>query len=576
MFSHFTGRMPTLRLCGALHDNRPIGKRCCSSARPRVFRPVANSRHDPTAGADATTGGISSFRSGADAWPVSEPADAAGTPEPGNPMLNTSAPVTPSLVHRIQAASERIEMTVNSSRVLTLDQNIPRAQVNNKDILELTPLSPNEIQVFAKKPGVTSINLWGDKGNIYTIDCVVYGDARELAELLKSEFPAANLRVRQTGSSVLLTGFVDRADQVSQIIQVAQEYYPKVIPNIRVGGVQQILLHCKVAEVSRTKARSLGFDFANINGSSFIASSISGLLAASSVVGGPTPPGGAGDTVRFGVVNGNNAFFGFLEALRKEDILKILSDPTLVAVSGRPAFFNSGGEFPILVPQSLGTVSIEYKKFGTQIDFVPIVLGNGNIRLEVRPRISEIDPTRSITINGTTVPGLRVRETDTGVEMRPGQTLAIAGLVQTRLEAEKAEIPWLGEMPWVGAAFRRTSQTEEEVELLILVTPEVVAPLDCGEVPPCLPGMHSDVPNDVRYVLARLHGSSRQGPLRPRRLCPCGWSGPVWSARDVGRWSSRNGRVRKLAAWHSDAGARRRRRPKHAEHQRQWNENGAS
>ena len=119
----------------------------------------------------------------------------------------------------------------------------------------------------------------------------------------------------------------------------------------------------------------------------------------------------------FGLVNGNNAFFGFLEALRREDVLKILSDPTLVAVSGRPAFFNSGGEFPILVPQSLGTVSIEYKKFGTQIDFVPIVLGNGNLRLEVRPRISEIDPTRSITINGTTVPGLRVRETDTGVEM---------------------------------------------------------------------------------------------------------------------------------------------------------------
>jgi pilus assembly protein CpaC len=433
-------------------------------------------------------------------------------PEPGSLMQNTGMPAGPSLIHRIQAASERIEMTVNSSRVLTLDQPIPRAQVNNKEILELTPLSPNEIQVFAKKAGVTSINLWGPKDQVYTIDCVVYGDARELAELLKTEFPAANLRVKQTGSSVLLTGFVDRADQVSQIIQVAQEYYPKVIPNIRVGGVQQILLHCKVAEVSRTKARSLGFDFANINGSSFIASSISGLLAAGSVIGGPGAPAGAGDTVRFGVVNGNNAFFGFLEALRKEDILKILSDPTLVAVSGRPAFFNSGGEFPILVPQSLGTVSIEYKKFGTQIDFVPIVLGNGNIRLEVRPRISEIDPTRSITINGTTVPGLRVRETDTGVEMRAGQTLAIAGLVQTRLEAEKAEIPWLGEMPWVGAAFRRTTQTEEEIELLILVTPEVVAPLDCGEVPQCFPGMHSDVPNDCQLYWRGYSEVPSKGP----------------------------------------------------------------
>ena len=277
--------------------------------------------------------------------------------------------------------------------------------------------------------------------------------------------------------------------------------------------------------------------------------------------------------MRFGVVNGNNAFFGFLEALRKEDILKILSDPTLVAVSGRPAFFNSGGEFPILVPQSLGTVSIEYKKFGTQIDFVPIVLGNGNIRLEVRPRISEIDPTRSITINGTTVPGLRVRETDTGVEMRPGQTLAIAGLVQTRFEAEKAEIPWLGEMPWVGAAFRRTTQTEEEIELLILVTPEVVAPLDCGEVPPCLPGMHSDVPNDVDMYWRGYIEVPAKGPCGPGGCAPpvgAGVYGPQGMSEGG---SSRNGRVRKPAARHSDTGARWRRRPNHAEHQRQWCEN---
>jgi pilus assembly protein CpaC len=423
------------------------------------------------------------------------------------------------VVHKIQAPNERMEMTVNSSRVLSLDQNIPRAQVNNKDILELTPLSPNEIQVAAKKTGVTQINLWNEKGQIYTVDCVVYGDARELQELLRSQFPAANLKVRPMASSVLLTGFVDRPDMVTQIIQIAQDYYPKVIPDIRVGGVQQILLHVKVAEVSRTKARSLGFDFAKINGNSFIASSVSGLLSAASV-GGTAAAQGAGDTVRFGVVDGNSAFFGFLEALRKEDVLKILSDPTLTTVSGRPAFFNSGGEFPILVPQSLGTVSIEYKKFGTQLDFVPIVLGNGNVRLEVRPRVSEIDPTRSITINGTTVPGLRVREADTGVEMKPGQTLAIAGLVQTRVESSNREIPWLGELPWVGAVFRSTSQIEEEVELLILVTPEVVAGLDPCETPQCLPGMHSDVPNDVQQYLKGYIEVPSKGPCGPG--CGCG------------------------------------------------------
>ena len=212
-------------------------------------------------------------------------------------------------------------MTVNSSRILKMEQNIPRAQVNNREVLELTALSPNEIQVMAKKAGVTQINLWNEKGQIFTVDCVVYGDARELQELLKSEFPAANLHVRPMASSVLLTGFVDRADQVSQIIQIAQDYYPKVVPNIQVGGVQQIMLHVKVAEVSRTKLRELGFDFASINNGSFLASSISNLLAPGSVAG-TAIPAALGDTVRFGVVSGNTAFFGFLDALRKEDLLE--------------------------------------------------------------------------------------------------------------------------------------------------------------------------------------------------------------------------------------------------------------
>src|SRR5262245_3475002 len=175
-------------------------------------------------------------------------------PEPTNPVAAPAGrlpnPGADPIVHRIRGSSERIEMTVNSSRIVTLDQNIPRAQVNNRDIVELTALSPNEIQVFAKKAGVTQINLWNENGQAYTIDCIVYGDAGELTELLRSEFPAANLRVRPMAAGVLLTGFVDRSDQVNQIIEIAQNYYPKVIPAIRVGGVQQVLLHVKVCEVS--------------------------------------------------------------------------------------------------------------------------------------------------------------------------------------------------------------------------------------------------------------------------------------------------------------------------------------
>ncbi|REJ67270.1 MAG: histidine kinase [Planctomycetota bacterium] len=412
----------------------------------------------------------------------------------GRPVA-AETPEVPSPVIQITANTQRLEMTAKSSRILTVDYKIPQAQVNNPDILELRALSPSQLQLFAKRPGVTQVNIWDEENNVKSMDVIVYGDAQELSMHLRSQFPSSALRVVPLANSVVVSGTVDRPEQVRGVMEIAGDYYPKVINNITVSGVQQVLLHVKVMEVSRTKLRTLGFDFGATNGSDFLVSSISGLISASAASSG-SAVGLGGDTVRFGFVDGNNAFFGFLEALRQHDLMKILAEPTLVTVSGRAASFQSGGEFPILIPQSLGTVSIEYKRFGTQVDFVPIVLGNGRIRLEVRPRVSEIDETRSVTINDITVPGLRVREVDTGVEMQAGQTLALAGLVQNRIEARNLGIPALADLPYVGAAFRRVTEENNEIELLILVTPELVEAMDCHEVPPGGPGLNTASPRD--------------------------------------------------------------------------------
>jgi len=399
----------------------------------------------------------------------------------------------PSFVHKVTRKHETLEMTVDTSRRLELDQKIPEAQVNNPDIIDLTPLAPNVIQVSAKKPGVTQINLWGEDKQIYTVDVLVYRDVAELAMILQAQFPDANLQVIPVGSGVMIAGYVDQPDHVSLITRIAEEYYPKVIPALTVSGVQQILLHVRVMEVSRTKLRALGFDFAKLTGNNLVVSSISGLIG--SVADGELTVSGD-QTFAFDVVDGSSAFFGVLEALRQDQLMKILAEPTLVTVSGRPAFFQVGGEFPILVPQSLGTVSIEYKKFGTQVDFVPIVLGDGRIRLEVRPRVSEIDNTRSVTVDSLTVPGLRTREVDTAVEMTAGQTLAIAGLVQTRVESENKGLPWISEVPYLGMLFRRVQHQDNEIELLMLVTPELVEAMDPSEVPPCGPGAMTTTPSD--------------------------------------------------------------------------------
>lgn len=405
------------------------------------------------------------------------------------------------VVVRVAGPSQRQEITVNTSRILTLDKRIPQAQVNNPEILDITALAPNQIQIYAKKPGVTQVNLWDDQGNIYTVDVIVFGDARELDLLLKSQFPDCSIRVIPVASGILLSGYVDQQEHVSRIMQIAEEYYPRVINNLRIGGVQEVLLHVKVMEVSRTKLRSLGFDWSQISGQNVIHSSVSGLLpgvtAANAAAGGAASAATSGsETFFFSVFDGGDAFFGVLEALRQDNLMKVLAEPTLVTVSGRPAFFQVGGEFPIIVPQSLGTVSIEYKRYGTQVDFVPIVLGNGRIRLEVRPRVSEIDPTRSVTMNSITVPGLRVREVDTGVEMKAGQTLALAGLVETRVEAERRGVPFVSDVPYIGAAFRRVAERSNDVELLILVTPELVEAMDPEQVPPCGPGTQTASPSD--------------------------------------------------------------------------------
>lgn len=411
----------------------------------------------------------------------------------GTAKAQSSGLVKPSIVHQVRSASERQEMMVNSSRILTLDSNIPQAQVNNPEILELTPLSPREIQVFAKKPGVTQVNLWDENKQIYTVDVIVFGDASELTMVLKEAFPKASLRVRQVSNSVMVSGYVEDPNDMAAIVQIAEEYYPKVLNNMKVGGVHQVLLHVKVMEVSRTKLRNLGFDWQQISGANTVTSMGAGLIGGDGA-GGVVASSAA--TFLFSVVSGGNEFFGVLEALRQNNLAKILAEPTLVTVSGRPAFFNSGGEFPVPVPQGLGTVGIEYRKYGTQVDFVPIVLGNGNIRLEVRPRVSEIDPSRSTVIEGTSVPGVRVREVDTGVEMMAGQTLAIAGLVQTRIEAENRGIPWVSDVPYLGAMFRRVHEENNEVELVILVTPELVEAVDADAVPPCGPGSQTTSPTD--------------------------------------------------------------------------------
>jgi pilus assembly protein CpaC len=394
----------------------------------------------------------------------------------------------------LKGQSQDLSMVVNSSHTVETRKPYKYITVDNPEIIAAQPISSTKIQLAARRNGVTRVEIVDGDGESQSLQIVVFGDARELEIILRRQFPNSQLNVTPIQAGCIVSGIVADSDDVETAISIAELYFRPVINNVQVMGVHQVLLHTQVMEVSRSKLRDLGFDWQWGNSGDIATQSVNGLISPGSA--GSTVAGSGLDSFRFGVVGNNSSFFGLIRALRQNNLVKVLADPTVVAVDGRPASFNSGGEFPIVIPAGLGQVGVEFREFGTRVDFVAKVRGDTRISLEVRPTISEIDPTRSVTISGITVPGLRSRFVDTAVELNAGQTLAIAGLIQVRTEAEVTGVPGLSELPYIGVPFRRVREVQNEVELLILVTPELVEAMDPCEVPRALPGFNSQSPTD--------------------------------------------------------------------------------
>lgn len=395
----------------------------------------------------------------------------------------------------IDTSQERqmMQMVVNTSRELTADQVFKRVRIQNPNVLTAVPLEGgNRLQISAIATGITQVDLLGADDSVHTIEVMVLGDVRELEAILRQQFPDANLQVVPVQTGCIVSGFVTSDEHVNQVVQIAELYFPTIINKVNVTGIHTIQLETQIMEVSRTKLRELGVDWAFGSGDDVISQSVSGLVNAA----GTTFSATGNETFKFGIVNNNNEFFSAVRALRRNNLVKVLASPTLTAVDGRPASFNAGGEIPIIVPAGLGQVAVQFREFGTRLDYVAKVRGGGKIWLEVRPYVSEIDPSRSVSINGLSVPGLRSRYLETGVELGAGQTLALAGLLQVKSETINQGLPVLSDMPYLGALFRTTREEQNEIELLITVTPNFAGPMDPHEVPAGAPGMGTQSPTD--------------------------------------------------------------------------------
>ena len=395
----------------------------------------------------------------------------------------------------INRSIESVELIAGSSQRLKFDYDVPELMVENPEVISATPVATNEILVTGLKPGISTVTVSDADKNLQTITVEVAVDVRPLERAFVAHFPDSQIRVNALQTSVILKGNVARADQVQNILAVARDYFPtNVINELQVNGSQNIAIKVKVYEVSRSKLRQLGVDWSFLGDDFSVVSSVAELIQ--NVSAGAVEA--QGQNLSFGVLNDNDTFNAFIRALERNNIAKLLDQPVLVAQNGRPAEFLSGGEIPIQVQSGLGNNSVEFRPFGTKLDLVPIVHGQGQLTLEVRAEVSEI----ANDLSGETgVPGFRVRRVNTGVKMKAGHTLALAGDYREDVQTEVSGIPFLMDSPLVGPWFRNVTEETNETELVFLITPRFISEVEAHRLPQYGPGELTTRPSDYELYV---------------------------------------------------------------------------
>lgn len=430
------------------------------------------------------------------------------------------------------AHPENLSIVAGKSVILQSQTPIKRFSIAEPKIADVIVLTPRQVYVTGKMTGVTSLSFWGGGNTLSAVfDLEVTPDAASLKDKFHKAFPnEKDIQVKTSGDSIILSGTVSNAANLSQVIAMAGSYAPskkgetsKVINLLEVGGVHQVMLEVRISEMSKSLGRKLGINFSAIGRVGqegtigFLSTLISPAaaipflgLASNPVAAGSIPFAGlAGQYIRQDVT-----WTGLVDIMKERGLVKVLAEPTLITMSGKQAKFLAGGEFPVPVPQSSGgglggasTLTIEYKTFGVGLNFTPVVLGNGKINMEVAPEVSDLDYTTAVNLEGYFVPGLTVRRVSTTVELADGQSFAVAGLLKDNVREVISKVPFLGDIPVLGLLFRSSEFQKNETELVIIVTPHLVKPVDMAKQ--TLPTDQFVEPNDLEFYLLGLEEGIR-------------------------------------------------------------------
>jgi len=425
----------------------------------------------------------------------------------------------------------QIKLLIGRSTVLRTRTPYKRVSVTQPEVVGDNLVDPTTILLTAKKTGSSQLIVWDDKDQSEVIDIVVDVDLKMLSELVKTNFPAAVVELSAVNGTLVVKGRVQNLQTAEQITEMLAAY-GKVLNFLEMAGGQQVMLQVRFAEVSRTATTALGVNFGLADGSGHFASNVPGGGGPYQVedgVGSITRAVGANVTLFGGGRIGSTEFDVMLSALRNNNLLRVLAEPNLATLSGKEAEFLAGGEFPVPVPQAGGSgnaaITVEYKQFGIRLAFVPVVLGDGKIRIQGTAEVSDLDFTRAVTIGGFNIPSLTKRTVTTTIELGEGQTFSLAGLLNNRVSANKQSVPLLGDIPVLGALFRSVRYERSETELVVLVTPRLVEGMNPAQVPE-LPGERWNHPSESDLFIRQYMGGPGTDPASANKPSPSAFRGP--------------------------------------------------
>ncbi|WP_442902499.1 type II and III secretion system protein family protein [Frigidibacter sp. MR17.14] len=385
-------------------------------------------------------------------------------------------------VLRVMSGSTSTPLQVPMNRAVVVEADTPFAELSiaNPGIADISTLSDKSIYVLGKAPGRTTLTLLGADGQLMTnVEVQVTPDIAEFKERLRQVLPGEPIEVRTANDGIVMSGTVTSTAALDRALELANRYAPDRVSNLmNVGGTQQVMLQVRFAEMQRSVSKNLSASLGAAGSrGTFGARGASGNIdEINNLTSGNTVTTSAAGALGAVLTRGSFELGVLLEALESKGMVRTLAEPNLTALSGQEASFLAGGEYPIPVSDGDGGITVEYKPFGVELAFVPRVVDGDIINLQMNAAVSGIDSSVVVENGSFSVNGFRRRESKTTVEMRDGESFAIAGLLQDDFQDSNSQVPWLGDIPVLGALFRSTSYQRQQTELVIIVTPHLVTP----------------------------------------------------------------------------------------------------